>query len=101
MKKYLDRLSNILDSKNFIKYIFTEFDVIAKTPPVTENIFNKYLLTPLVFLVTFVSTYLGIYSLIERYREKLILIQKRIREHWLFIICILIIIFIQLWLLLK
>jgi hypothetical protein len=100
-EKYFDRLGKILDSQNFVKYIFAEFDVTAKSLRVPENIFNKYLFTPLVFLVSFVSTYLGIYSLIEKYKEKLILIGRKMKEHWLFIICVLAIVFIQLWLLLK
>jgi len=93
---YVDRFGNSLDSNNFVCYSFTEFDTRPKSEPDQIPVAKiTYILVP--FIVTFIFTYWGIYLQIERNKAKLMNILRKLREHWLFILCIVMIVIAQLW----
>jgi len=100
-EEYHDRLGDELETEekdNFIQYSVAGFQVTPKTPPDTVDYaetFNRYILSPIVFLITFVLNYVGIYPLLEKRRDKLSGIGRTLREHWAFVLSIIVIIIIQ------
>jgi len=99
-EEYYDRLGNELETQtnNFIQYSVAEFQVTSKSLPESIDygeIFNKYIIFPTVFLITFVLNYLSIYPFLEKHKEKLSRIGSKIREHWVFVVGIIIIVIVQ------
>lgn len=93
---YVDRFGNSLDSDNFVRYSLAEFDTGPKSEseqiPVAKI---KYLLVP--FAITFVITYWGVYSQIERNREKIVSMLRKVKKYWTFVLSIILIVIAQLW----
>lgn len=105
-EEYRDRLGNkleALEANNFIEYSVAEFQVTAKSLPEGidyQEVFNKYLISPTVFLITFALNYIGIYPLVEKHKKRLSRIWTKIREHWAFVVSLITIVIVQIILLL-
>ena len=79
-EEYYDRTGIKLDyvnseeEKNFVQYSFYEFQVVSQSLPQPVNyseVFNKYISSPVVFLITLVLNYVGIYPILEKHKEKI------------------------------
>lgn len=92
---YVDRFGEILDSNNFVSFQSTIFDVTSKTEPSpspTSGDIFRLVFSFAAFIATFSLTYFGIYSELEKNKEKLNKAWIKIKEHAIFFASIIIII---------
>jgi len=92
---YKDRFGNTFELENFASCSIAEHNVTPKTSPPSDKHITTLAWILIPFLITFVFTYLGIYSQIEKYKDKLVKIGNVLKQHWIFILIVIIIVVVQ------
>ena len=101
-EEYVDRLGAGVSTVNFVSFQIAEFDVLSKEPPKrSQETINEVVYGLLTLTISFVFTYWGIYSQIEKHKTKLNRIWCMTKKHWIFLVSIAVLIGIQVWLLWK
>ncbi len=94
-ENYIDRFGEQVDTHNFINYQVNFFEVVSKSPPpppVTTGDVLSLIYAVITFALSYFLTYLGIYTQLEKHKEKLVRLQTMLKENILFVLSIIIII---------